>query len=1147
MPDEDQAEIVPAPVEKAASLALPPNYKPILVPDAPALSQALQLARSLRPLARQIEVGMPKILDEEATVDSIAETGVWQPVLKPDSELWLDVALIFDTSPSMCLWQRLGVDLHRLLSRYGEFRDVRVWQLHPTANGSIHLTSRNKTVHKPSELLTGDRRRLVVIISDCVSLAWHDGKMRDLIATWSAKLPTVVFQVFPERLWSRTALARSVTVEFKGNQPGQPSDRLQPFPRSYWDQDRLKESLKRACVRLPVVALEQDEIASWAKVLVGDRQSRTLGIVWDAPPRQQSVAQSTSSLKDRIDAFLLTASPTAQQLAGLLASAPVVTLPIVRLIKRSMLPHASAVHIAEVFMSGLLEVSGPYTPTFENAERISYQLVDDEVRDRLRAGSLVVDAVTVLDQVSRYVAQGLGKSVAEFRALLRTPASGETSQETEFLSAFATVTAKILRGLGAEFEAFASQMQPPDEAEEERLIEFFNAALDAQFGYFRHQILDTFIQLEHQFEVDFSGFRVDEIEMSRPEEITLAEGEEISISILERTMIEISDEQASFDLGVKIRFVVELSYFDFEAYYPEAAPRPTYKEKIPNLAVDAVARVALYFIEEDEVEPELLELRVEQPILIDPNLAEVDEPVADFPDLEDFEFTTGQLESDEDISWPPLRTAQFLVSKVLVDWEPEGSFREEVRRGSSNAVVLAIHGGNLQPGTTELARAVAGDTHSFYSFISLKDEADQSLFVHSHEFGEPQALEFVRDAEVVLSIHGCRGEEAFLRVGGLDESLRERIQAACHDSGFVLDETEPRGIDPRNICNLGLQRKGVQVEVSRGLRDQIFNPGGTVRDTETFERLVDVLQQGLPDRSTPEAGSIVLEPFEFVVATVERKTGQSSEWEIQRRQAQGQRFIERLGDDLTLELAAIPGGSFVMGSPENEPESSGNAESQHEVTVLPFLMGRYPITQAQWKFVARLPMVERELDLDPSQVKGESHPVEQVSWYDAVEFCQRLAAYSGLTYRLPSEAEWEYACRAGTTTPFHFGETMTADLANFDGTHPYDGGPRGEMRGETTPVGQFGIANQFGLCDMHGNVYEWCADTWHSSYVDAPIDGSAWLGGRNRARRVRRGGSWKNHPKTCRSASRKDALPESTQNHIGFRVACNGSGQLSFP
>jgi hypothetical protein len=139
-------------------------------------------------------MGLPTLLDERATVEQIAETGVWQPVLKSASELWLEVALVFDRSPSMVLWQRLGLDLYRLLSHYGEFRDVRLWWLQQTETGEVNLTRPNGTVCKPRDLLTSDRRRLVVIVSDCVGAAWHNGSMRSVIATWSAKLPTVLLK-----------------------------------------------------------------------------------------------------------------------------------------------------------------------------------------------------------------------------------------------------------------------------------------------------------------------------------------------------------------------------------------------------------------------------------------------------------------------------------------------------------------------------------------------------------------------------------------------------------------------------------------------------------------------------------------------------------------------------------------------------------------------------------------------------------------------------------------------------------------------------------------------------------------------------------------------------------------------------------------
>jgi formylglycine-generating enzyme required for sulfatase activity len=284
---------------------------------------------------------------------------------------------------------------------------------------------------------------------------------------------------------------------------------------------------------------------------------------------------------------------------------------------------------------------------------------------------------------------------------------------------------------------------------------------------------------------------------------------------------------------------------------------------------------------------------------------------------------------------------------------------------------------------------------------------------------------------------------------------------------------------------------------------------------------------------------------------------------IRRFHRQARNFIEDLGNGVQLEMVQIPQGSFLMGAPENEAESHDDEKPQHQVTIKPFLMGKYAVTQAQWKTVANLPQLERELNPDPSSFKGANRPVECVSWYDAVEFCARLSQHTGKPYRLPSEAEWEYACRARTTTPFHFGETITTDLANYDGTDDKDGkwsgsygkGPKGVYRQETTPVGSFGVANAFGLYDMHGNVWEWCADPWHDRYQGAPIDGTVWDETCNDNRyqnsidllvntkednrtRLLRGGSWHFLPRNCRSAYRDLGAPDNDNVNFGFRVVC---------
>ena len=228
-----------------------------------------------------------------------------------------------------------------------------------------------------------------------------------------------------------------------------------------------------------------------------------------------------------------------------------------------------------------------------------------------------------------------------------------------------------------------------------------------------------------------------------------------------------------------------------------------------------------------------------------------------------------------------------------------------------------------------------------------------------------------------------------------------------------------------------------------------------------------------------------LKSFDFETVTVNRR-GEI----INRETKTAQFFTENLPNNIPLEMVYIPAGTFMMGSPQGKGYVS--EKPQHQVTVPAFFIATTPITQEQWYSVANLPQVERKLNPDPSTFKGDSNPVEKVSWYDAVEFCARLSNYTGKEYSLPSEAEWEYACRAGTTTPFHFGETITGELANYRANSTFADEPKKEYRQQTTPVRQFS-PNAFGLYDMHGNVLEWCLDDWHQNYEDAPIDGSAWL------------------------------------------------------
>ncbi len=283
--------------------------------------------------------------------------------------------------------------------------------------------------------------------------------------------------------------------------------------------------------------------------------------------------------------------------------------------------------------------------------------------------------------------------------------------------------------------------------------------------------------------------------------------------------------------------------------------------------------------------------------------------------------------------------------------------------------------------------------------------------------------------------------------------------------------------------------------------------------------------------------------------------------EITKRESREAYYYEEpLGEGIEpLTMVAIPGGEFLMGSP-GEKYDNKSEKPQHPVSVSAFYLSQTLITRAQWRFVAHLPREGKDLDPDPAEFKeSDNNPVERVRWYDAIEFCARLSRHTGKNYRLPSEAEWEYACRAGRTTPFHFGETITGELANYDSSRVYQQEKAKKSPNRTTPVRSY-PPNAFGLYDMHGNVWEWCLDPWHGDYQGAPpTDGSVWDETNNDNRYqnllnsinelltdnrkcVRRGGSWYSDPYYCRSAFRLVNSRRGNYYDLGFRVVC-GAGR----
>jgi formylglycine-generating enzyme required for sulfatase activity len=365
------------------------------------------------------------------------------------------------------------------------------------------------------------------------------------------------------------------------------------------------------------------------------------------------------------------------------------------------------------------------------------------------------------------------------------------------------------------------------------------------------------------------------------------------------------------------------------------------------------------------------------------------------------------------------------------------------------------------------------------------------------------------------------------------------------------------------LDNLSAADRYIRLRALEDLGKMAAEDAATVQAALAIPRLRRVLEDGTEEPKLRQAASWVLSQLgaNIPMLLAEINAGKVSLQLVQPPVT----VLEELAEGIPLEMVEIPGGEFWMGAAEGE-EGAGESEyPRHPVKISPFLMGKYPVTQAQWRAVAALPTINRDLEPNPAYFPGDSKPVESISWYDAVEFCERLSRFSqekgkGYQYRLPSEAEWEYACRSVISyqlsvtsrgnppvvapiqnpqyPPFHFGETISTDLANYDGNHAYGTGERGENRAQTTPVGLFQVANAFGLYDLHGNVWEWCADDWHENYEGAPIDGNAWLDGGDDSRSPLRGGSWYFYPRGCRSAFRGSDRRDYVVHDIGFRVVC---------
>jgi len=461
-------EIVPKTGHQSSHLS--PNVLPIKIPDAAVIRHPLDLARALLPLALmgQMADDSEKILNEIATAEKTAKQSipgkrlpvpVFQSVKKP----YFDLLLVIDGSESMIFWRGVTDELKKVLKHYGIFRNVIYGTIKPKkdtneAEFELCLGKRERVCHD-KEFIDSGGHRLILVVSDCVTDYWHNGKMLEVLKLWSKSHNLAIVQMLPDWLWLRTGLGLGALVKFASLNPPHTSQDLSIKQVLIWTGIDLDKGVK-----IPVIALEAKIMRSWSSLVMGKGAARSIGFVFDPnslvsdSPNSQTLLEPLNP-EERVRRFWVSASPSARKLARLLVAAPIITLPIVRIIQDTLLPRSHTYQIAEVFLGGLLKPLTTITPEV-NPDEVLFGFVNEGIRDIILDGTPMTHSITVLDAVSRHVARRLNKSLREFSALLRKPNPDQKqTQDGIDLKAFALVQAKVLKRLGGDYTRFAEEIE----------------------------------------------------------------------------------------------------------------------------------------------------------------------------------------------------------------------------------------------------------------------------------------------------------------------------------------------------------------------------------------------------------------------------------------------------------------------------------------------------------------------------------------------------------------------------------------------------------------------------------------------------------------------------------------------------------------
>ena len=436
---------------------------PLRHPDPPSIQSPLEFAKALRPLIRKVSSGRKTLLDEAQTVQKTAEQQICIPVFQNEPEPWLDLALVIDNSPSMVIWSSTIKELKKILSGYGIFREARIWDLIVDDKGTVNLSSRygkKERIHNPQQLVDPTRRRLILIVSDCVNPIWFDGSLLTTLKAWTKHQPLAIVQMLPNLMWQMTGLKIGAFVELSNLIPGTANRNLCIQELLIWKKLNLERGTK-----VPVLTLNPEVTSLWSDFTVGKYGAISPGFVFpvksefDRIPKPAKSAQAQIvelSAEDRVKRFRSISSPTGRNLAGFLVSAPIITLPVVRLIQKLFLHDSEPVHVAEVFLGGILKPTIHVTRE-TNPDGIVFDVADDDIRPILLEDFPWSDSVQVFKKISQFIEANLGKTLAECVGLLANP--NQSGKEDALARAYGEISLKVLDGLGGENKKFADRIR----------------------------------------------------------------------------------------------------------------------------------------------------------------------------------------------------------------------------------------------------------------------------------------------------------------------------------------------------------------------------------------------------------------------------------------------------------------------------------------------------------------------------------------------------------------------------------------------------------------------------------------------------------------------------------------------------------------